>query len=171
MISPVFKAISALTLIVLSAHASAQEGFIPVSGDSKLHYRVTGAGKDTLVVPDGGWQFPYYKQYGNGVVFIIYDTRNRGYSESTQEVGAIYDVEDLEAVRKFFKIGKINVAGWSYLGGVAALYGSNYPEYTRSIIQTGPIPMKKGEHFDVYLKSTMERRSKPLDDELKASGN
>src|SRR5688572_13228525 len=152
---------------------TAQDGFIKVSESSRLHFRITGTGADTVVVPDGGWQFPYYKKFGKDVVYIIYDIGNRGYSDKTPTVGIMHDVEDLEAVRKHFKIKRMNIIGWSYLGGVAALYASKYPDFTRSVIQVGPIPLRAGEDFDAYVKSTVERRSKLLDDELeklKASG-
>ena len=162
-----------VVLSICLGTVTAQDGFIKVSENSRLHYRIAGTGADTVVVPDGAWQFPYYKKFGTGVVYIIYDVGSRGYSDKTPSVGIMHDVEDLEAVRKHFKIKKMNVIGWSYLGGVAALYASKYPEFTRSVILVGPIPLRAGEEFDAYVKSTVERRSKLLDDELeklKASG-
>lgn len=153
-------------LLFFSISTAAQEGFVATKGNFRLHYRIVGQGPDTLVVPDGGWQFPYYEVNSKGLVCIIYDCRNRGYSDSNPSIGLGYDVDDLEVIRRFFKIRKMNIAGWSYLGGVVALYASKYPQHTRSVIQVGPIPLKKGEYFDSYLKSTMERRSTALDLEL-----
>jgi pimeloyl-ACP methyl ester carboxylesterase len=155
-------------LLSLAVNVLAQEGYIDVAGNCRLHYRIIGAGKDTVVVSDVGWQYPYYKKHGKGILYIIYDVRNRAYSDSSNSVGVQQDVEDLEMVRKFFKIKRLNVVGWSYIGGVVALYASEYPEFTRSIIQVGPITIKKSEHFDAYVKSIGDRRSKELDAQLAA---
>jgi hypothetical protein len=54
------------TLLILVALGSlsveAQEGFIKTTGNSRLHYRIFGVGADTLVVPDGAWQYLYYEK-------------------------------------------------------------------------------------------------------------
>jgi len=152
--------------LLLALNAFAQEGYIDVAGNSRLHYRAVGTGQDTVVVPDGAWQYPYYKKHGKDLVYILYDVRSRGYSDADDRVGVMQDVEDLETVKKFFKIKRLNAVGWSYLGGVVALYASSYPDFTRSIIQVGPITIKKDDHFDAFVKSTVDRRSKELDAQL-----
>jgi pimeloyl-ACP methyl ester carboxylesterase len=147
-----------------------QEGFVSINETLKLHYNIVGSGRDTLVVPDGAWQLPYYVKYGNGLTFIIYDCRNRGYSGNSDDVGIDFDVSDLESVRKHFKIKKMNAIGWSYLGAMVALHASKYPENVNSIIQVGAMPHKRAPYFDPYLKSSRERRSAELDQELTALG-
>jgi pimeloyl-ACP methyl ester carboxylesterase/ubiquinone/menaquinone biosynthesis C-methylase UbiE len=145
------------------------EGYILVDEDIRLHYRITGHGQDTIVVPDVGWFYPYIEKQNPEQTYIVYDVRDRGYSDPVENLNLIsfeHEISDLEKVRKHFNIGKINLVGWSYLGGVVALYAALHPDHVKSIVQVGPILLKKNEYWDFFVHDRMSRRDVNLENRL-----
>jgi pimeloyl-ACP methyl ester carboxylesterase/SAM-dependent methyltransferase len=147
------------------------EGYIQADENIKLHYRITGSGKDTVVVVDVGWLYHYIEKQKPEQTYITYDVRDRGYSDAVENTDLIsieHEIEDLEKIRKHFNIDKLNLIGWSYLGGVVALYASRYPDHVKSIVQIGPIPLRKGDYWDSFVQDRMSRRDAVLDNRLAA---
>jgi proline iminopeptidase len=58
--------------------------------------------------------------------------------------GFYKDVEDMEAVRRTLRISRMSLLGWSYFGGVAAVYASTHPDRVLRIVQVGPIAPRSG---------------------------
>jgi pimeloyl-ACP methyl ester carboxylesterase len=153
-----------------------KSGFIEVDQGIKLHYRITGNGTDTLVVADVGWLYPYIKENGRNLTYIVYDVRDRGYSQAIDDPSLIsmeHEIADLEKVRQFFKIDKMNVAGWSYLGGMVALFAAQYPDHVHSIIQIGAIPLRNGKYMEAMWQDRTQRQDVVLNkkvDSMKSLG-
>jgi len=142
-----------------------KSGFIEVDQNISLHYRITGNGTDTLMVADVGWFYPYIKENGKNLTYIVYDVRDRGHSQAIDDPSLIsmeHEIADLEKVRQFFNIDKMNVAGWSYLGGMVALYAAQYPNHVHSIVQVGPISCRKEGYWDALLEDRMQRQDSIL---------
>ena len=71
---------------------------------------------------------------------IFYDVRNRGRSDCADSGRGIHDdVEDLDAVRRWFGAGRMNLMAHSYMGLVAALYAMKYPDHAERVVQISPI--------------------------------
>ena len=53
--------------------------------------------------------------------------------------GIHHDLDDLEAVRRHFKITPVDVIGHSYLGMMVILYAIKYPAQVNRVVQIGPV--------------------------------
>ncbi len=85
---------------------------------------------------------------------FFYDPRNRGRSEAvsdTTHLGIQYSLSDLEDVRQHFRIKKMSLIGWSYLGAMVALYAAERPEQVDRVVQIGPIPPRKNPYWQQFL--------------------
>lgn len=121
--------------------APREEGFVTTPDGVKLFYRKVGAGPVTMIVPLDYALHDVMKQFADIATVISYDPRNRGRSDRAKDEATWtvqQDVEDLEAVRKHFKLEQIVPAGFSYLGKMVILYAHKYPQRVRRVIQLGP---------------------------------
>jgi proline iminopeptidase len=158
------------------AFSQQESGYLEVDEDIRLHYRITGTGEDTLLVADVGWFYPYIEAYGRDITYIVYDVRDRGYSDQVDDPALIsleYEISDLEKVRQYFHLKKMNIMGWSYLGSMVALYASQYPDHVNAIVQVGPVPCRREGYWLALFQDRMQRRDTTLDaklEKMKASG-
>jgi proline iminopeptidase len=112
-----------------------QEGFVDANG-VLLYYKAVGHGPALLVVHGGPgashdyflpWLLPLARNHR--VIFI--DERGSGRSEKLQDpAGYTIEnmVEDIEAVRKAFRLSKLDLLGHSYGGALAQAYALKYQE-------------------------------------------
>ena len=150
-----------LPLLLLGAMACAgprrpatEEGYVPVSGGLRIHYRVVGTGADTVVIPMDAWWPDDIQQLASGRTLILYDPRGRGRSDPVPDsvpAGFPEELKDLDRLREHLGIGRMALIGWSYLGGVVALYAAEHPEHVSRVIQVGPIPPRKDPYWDLWL--------------------
>lgn len=118
------------------------------------YYCLVGTGPDTLVVPAAAFLVQKFKRLSPGLTFVFYDPRNRGRSEAvsdTTHLGIQYSLSDLEDVRQHFRIKKMSLIGWSYLGAMVALYAAERPEQVDRVVQIGPIPPRKNPYWQQFL--------------------
>lgn len=123
--------------------ASAYETRITTEDGIGIHVRVVGFGPDTVVIPGAVYLAEDLLPLVSGRTLIFYDPRGRGASESvddTMRIGIDFDVADLEAVRRHFRLGEFSLVGWSYLGAMVALYAARNPGGVKRIVQIGPMP-------------------------------
>lgn len=123
-----------------------RDGFISANDGAQIYYTIMGTGPDTLLAPAAVYLAADFGSLANGRTIIFYDNRSRGKSEflvDSTRFGFYRDVEDMEAVRRALKINQMSVLGWSYLGGVVAVYASAHPEHVTHIIQVGPIAPRR----------------------------
>jgi pimeloyl-ACP methyl ester carboxylesterase/ketosteroid isomerase-like protein len=120
------------------------EGFIATPDGVKLHYRKTGQGQPTIIVPLEFLLFDPLSKIGGGTL-ISYDLRSRGKSSKTDAISIQHDVKDLETVRKFFNADRFIPIGYSYLGMMVALYAREHPQRVEKMIQLAPLAMTPAE--------------------------
>jgi len=162
-----------LALLVITSSRSwaapPREGYVPVEGGLRLHYREIGQGKDTVIIPsDVGWG-TRADGLAQGRTVVLYDPRGHGRSDEIKDpslVGMDYEVRDIEALRRHLSLKRVSLVGWSYMGALVALYAAQYPERVDAVVQVGPMPLRKGPHFEAYIKNTQARRDPAADERL-----
>lgn len=130
--------------------AVGQDGYLEGAAGADLYYRVLGGGPDTVVVVHGGpgagmgTILPHIRPLAERRTLVLYDQRGGGRSElpsDTTRLAAEYFVEDLEAVRRHFRLERMSLVAHSFGAVLVARYAQRYPERLRRIVflgATGP---------------------------------
>jgi len=145
--------VSALVLLLTACEGERRlppQGFIDIDASVRLHYRIMGAGPDTVVIPAGMYLAEELTPLRTGRTLIFYDMRGRGRSARVLEgskLGLDRDIDDLEAVRRHFRISHMDLIGFSYLGAMVVLYAAEHPGRVRRIIQMGAMPPRSSAPY------------------------
>jgi proline iminopeptidase len=154
----------------LSPLPNTKEGYVE-AGDVRLFYRLLGAGPDTLLMIHGGPGFTmdYFLDdlapLAAHHALLFYDQRGSGRStlvSDSMSLDAQRFVEDVEAIRKHFGIGRISLLGHSWGSAVVARYAMSYPEHLRRIIIVGGLPLQKYQLTEAFEQLEMKRDSSTL---------
>jgi pimeloyl-ACP methyl ester carboxylesterase len=140
------------------------EGYIPTADGLRLHYRIIGNGPEPVVIPSGYWLAEELGPLAEGRTLFFYDQRNRGDSDAvadTAQIGVEHEVRDVEAVRRYFGLERMALVGWSYNGGVVALYAAHHPERVNRLVLIGPIPLRRNEVWEPD-QAALEARLDPV---------
>jgi len=135
---------------------SQEEGYVTTEEGVRLFFRRVGEGPGVVAVPNGMHLLEDFRPLAVGRSLLFYDVRNRGLSDSIADPakrarGVHHDVEDLEALRRHFGFGAVDLIGHSYMGTVVALYAMRYPESVRRIVQIGPMEPFPGKAYPAHL--------------------
>lgn len=117
-------------------------GEIEVAPGVQLHYSARGAGADTVLVPLGVFLEQALAPLAEDRTLIFYDVRSRGRSATVNDatkLGLNEEVEDLDRVRRHFRIAHPSVIGFSYMGAAAALFAARHPGVAKRIVLLGPL--------------------------------
>ena len=155
-------AVLVLLLVSFQARGSAvsspgseiEEGYVKTTDGASLFYQKAGRGARVLVVPLRLYLFADFKRLADRYTVISYDVRNRGRSSTVTDGAKLsrpHDVEDIEAVRRHFRLAKINLVGYSYMGKVVVMYALKYPRRVERLVQLGPVPMKFETAYPAHL--------------------
>ncbi len=123
-----------------------EETRVTTSDGVRLYVRILGDGPDTVVVGSAAYLAQDLAPLQSGRTLIFYDPRSRGASDAVTDaahLGMDFEVSDIETVRSHFKIRRMSLIGWSYLGAVVALYAAAHPEHVLSIVQVGPMAPRR----------------------------
>ena len=126
---------------------SSADGLKEING-TKLYIKTMGAGEPIVMVHDGpGFNhlffLPQFKELAKHYKLIFYDQRASGKSSAEADSNSINMatfVEDLEGIRKFFGLKKMNLFGHSWGGLIAMNYAIKYPQNLGSLILSNSIP-------------------------------
>lgn len=152
-------------------HASVQpiahEGYAQGSGAS-LYYRVIGSGHPLIVLHGGpdfdhSYLLPDMDRLSRTFRLIYYDQRGRGISSGDvkpEEVNLASEMEDLEALRVFFRLDKVALLGHSWGALLAMEYATRYPQRVSHLVLLNPAP---ASHAD-YCYFQIERQRTDSDD-------
>jgi len=170
------RATQALALLTLwlvvtgtqgAAQSAGKEGFVDAGAGVRLFYKLIGAG-DTLVVLHGGpgFSMAYFaadlEPLATRHTLLFYDQRGAGRSTLVSDSAALDAqrfADDLEAVRKHFKIERLTLMGHSWGAAVAAVYAIRYPSRVGRLLLVGPIPTTRAGFAPVPARLDARRDS------------
>jgi proline iminopeptidase len=145
---------------------STHEEFVAGAGGVRLYYRFTGSGPDTVVVLHGGPGFNLeglraeFEPLGRNHVLLFFDQRGSGRSTTPDTLSLTLDamIEDLEAVRRAFRLERLTLLGHSWGGGLAPMYAVRYPEHVARMVLVGPISPRGEPYLTQYGTNQAARR-------------
>jgi len=136
-----------------------KDGYISINDSLELYYQLVGSGKDTIVLLHGGPGLPskYLIADLNPLSFqytlLFYDQRGSGRSTpilDTLLLDANYYISDLEFVRQYFGLSKMNLIGHSWGGLLAGIYAASFPDKVNKLVLIGSCPPAKKYFWDDF---------------------
>jgi pimeloyl-ACP methyl ester carboxylesterase len=160
---------SAALLALALSLAGRDSGWVAGPDGVRLYYEKIGNGPRTIIVPGRLFLARDLAPLGERHTLILYDMRNRGRSSRVEDGTLLTiqkDVEDLDAVRRHFRVERFVPVGYSYLGFMVVLYAMSHPDQVERVVQLGPVPRK----FDTeYPSSLLHADSVPVVDSATAA--
>ena len=154
----------------VSVAGAQSDGYVTTSDGAKLFYKVAGKpgpGVDTLIAIHGGPGMDLESVYGDFVamlapkhVVIFYDQRGGGKSElpaDTTRLVATRQIQDLDEVRRHFKLDRVTLVAHSYGPLLAASYAIAHPDAMKKMVFFGPVPPRRGDFFTRYSRNLSAR--------------
>ncbi|MDH5598610.1 MAG: alpha/beta fold hydrolase, partial [Cyclobacteriaceae bacterium] len=154
------------------------ESIIPENGtflstdEMDIFYQIKGNAKDTIIIIHGGpgmdseYMVADFKELSEEYTLIFYDQRGGGRSslpDTTKNLENLLSidkhVEDLEALRNYFGMKKVNLIAHSFGPALAVNYALTYPSKVESMVFIGPVPPYIGDFFERYIDSMKSRLS------------
>jgi proline iminopeptidase len=138
----------------LAAQTRATEGYVDAGKGVRRFYRLVGTGSDTLVIIHGGpgLSFDYFGELdplaSQGHALLFYDQRGAGRSTLVHDSAGLQAprfADDLEAVRRHFKLKSLNTLSHSWGPAVVALYATRHPERLGRTILLDAVPIRMSE--------------------------
>ncbi len=132
------------------------EGYITTEDGVRVFFRKVGNAANLVLIPNGMCLFDDFKCFADSHTLVFYDVRNRGLSDPVGDKsklvrGIHQDVEDLNAVRRYFGANQIDLIGHSYIGLMVALYATKYPTHINRVVQIGPSQPDSGKQYPAHL--------------------
>jgi proline iminopeptidase len=149
----------ALCAVAFAQQPAMREGYLTTSDSIRLFYRVVGSGPDTIIALHGGPGIDHESIRGDFAplaskhTVIFYDQRGSGRStlpKDTTQLGAQQQVDDLDAVRKHFKLDRVTLVAHSYGPLLAATYALAHPTIVRRMVFFGPVPPRRGNFWQRF---------------------
>lgn len=119
-----------------------RDGRVTADDGLRLYFQQAGNGPRLLLVPNG---VPFLDRLTGAAAthtIVAFDPRNRGRSEIVagppSDRPLDDEVDDIDAVRRYFGAQSIDLLGHSYEGLVAILYALGHPSHVGRVIQVGP---------------------------------
>jgi proline iminopeptidase len=153
----------------VAAQTKPAEGYVDAGGGVRLFYRLVGSGPDTLVIVHGGpgLSFEYFGREldplaSRGHALLFYDQRGAGRSTLVHDSAGLQAprfADDLEAVRRHFKLAQLNTLSHSWGPAVVALYAARHPERLGRTILVNGIPLRMSELAEAFQRLEANRDS------------
>jgi proline iminopeptidase len=141
-------------LLALALLVPPDSGWIAGPDGVRLYFEKLGSGPRTIIVPGRLFLAHDLAPLAERHTLILYDMRNRGRSSRVEDGRLITiqkDVEDLDAVRRHFRVDRFVPIGYSYLGLMVVLYAMAHPDRVERLVQLGPVPRKFGTEYPASL--------------------
>jgi pimeloyl-ACP methyl ester carboxylesterase len=119
------------------------DGYVTIEDGVRLYFQKVGNSSKAVIIPNGFHLLDDFRRLAEWRTLIFYDVRNRGRSDAVSDPaklarGIQQDVDDLDAVRRHFRIDRADVIGHSYIGLMVALYAMKYAAQVGRVLQIGP---------------------------------
>lgn len=153
-------------MIIAPIALAAQTGYVTMSDSARLYYRIIGNAPDTIIAIHGGPGMDHesifgdFKVLGEHHTVIFYDQRGGGKSTlpaDTTTLVAKRQIQDLDELRKHFKIERVTLIAHSYGPLLAASYAIAHPQNVKRMVFFGPVPPRRGDFFTRYGKNLTAR--------------
>ncbi len=153
-------------LLFVPALLSAQAGWVTTSDSARIYYRIIGHAADTIIAIHGGPGIDQESIFGDFQVLgehhtvIFYDQRGGGRSTLPADTTTLVvkrQIQDLDELRKHFKLERVTLVAHSYGPLLAASYAIAHPQNVKRMVFFGPIPPRRGDFFTVYGKNLNAR--------------
>jgi proline iminopeptidase len=155
-----------VAFLFIPASLAAQTGWVTTSDSARLYYRIIGHAADTIIAIHGGPGMDHesifgdFKVLGEHHTVIFYDQRGGGKSTlptDTTTLIAKRQIQDLDELRKHFKIERVTLIAHSYGPLLAASYAIAHPQNVKRMVFFGPVPPRRGDFFTRYGKNLNAR--------------
>jgi proline iminopeptidase len=148
---------------------AARESRIQV-GKASLYAREIGQGQPLVVLHGGpdfdhGYLLPDMDRFSDAFRMIYYDQRGRGRSAEQvrpDDVTIMSDVEDLDAVRRHFKLDAATLLGHSWGAVLALEYALRHPAGVSHLILMNPAPASASD-VAVFRKAYLQKLGPDMD--------
>jgi proline iminopeptidase len=132
------------------------EEYVMTEDGVRLFAQKLGNGPQAVLIPNRVYLFDAFKAFAGNRTLIFFDPRNRGRSDPTSdrsrlERGIHHDVADLEAIRRHFGVGRVDLLGHSYAGVTVALYAMKYPDDVGRVVQIGSMAPDYAKQYPAHL--------------------
>lgn len=132
------------------------EGFVTADDGVRLFFQKAGSGPQTVIVPYGTLLMNDFAPLATRRTFIFYDQRNRGRSDAVTdrskiERGIEHDLDDLDALRRHFGLGRVDLLGHSYAALVLLLYAIRRPEHVGRVAAIGAMAPDQSTQYPAHL--------------------
>jgi len=129
------------------------EGYISVQ-KAELYYREIGQGRCIFILHGGpdfdhNYLLPDMDRLSGDFRLIYYDQRGRGKSAGNvqpQDVTMQSEIEDLEALRRYFQLESVGVLGHSWGGVLAMEYAIRHPDRVSHLILMNTAPASHNDY-------------------------
>lgn len=142
------KSVFLLVFVFVAAALSAQDtsGLYPIN-NTMLYLEIMGEGEPILIVHGGPglnheYLLPHLAPLAKKHKLIFYDQRSCGKSQLNVKANMNFATfaADMEAIRVFFHIDKINILCHSWGALPVATFIQNYPDHVKSVVFVNPVP-------------------------------
>lgn len=162
-----------LVAISLPALSQDEDGLRKING-TQLFISTAGSGEAIVVLHGGpGLSHSYFKPHLNDLEknfrVIYYDQRASGQSSipSPDSISLQFLVDDLEHIRKEFKIDKLNILAHSWGAVLATHYALKYPNNIRKLVLSNPAFLSR--EYDKEAGEITKRKTTKEDSTQRAS--
>jgi proline iminopeptidase len=144
-------------------HHGPSEGHVRIDR-ARLYCRTVGEGRPIIVLHGGPdfdhhYLLPELDRLADSFRLVYYDQRGRGRSAGeveADEVSIASEIEDLDSVRRHFRLDSVAVLGHSWGAVLAMEYATRHPDRVSHLILVNTAPASAGDNlaFRQHLLST-----------------
>ena len=132
------------------------EEYVTTDDGVRLFVQKLGTDPRAVLIPNRVYLFDAFKAFAAGRSVIFCDPRNRGRSDHIDdraklERGIHHDVDDLDAIRRHFGLGRVDLIGHSYTGLMVVLYAMKYPDHVNRVVQIGSPGPDYAKQYPAHL--------------------
>ena len=163
-----------ISMVIPLAGAAADPGKVADINGTKLYVKEIGKGEPVIVIHGGPGLFhdyflPHMEKLAKNRKLIFFDQRGNGRSEVPLNSGTYTLknlVDDIEGIRKYYKLEKVNLLGHSFGGFLAMHYAVKYPEHMKSLVLMNTAPASS----DLMMQAILNKQSRYSKEDTAALG-